>query len=255
MIEGDKMSSIDKIFLRDTILNMERVYMSNCDKTVLSEKNKCKFNKKYSKNQVETNNQCLTSYIRLNQYKIPRIFNAPKPKNLNYTEYYFDDSDFLKEKIVHYNSESKYTIEYYYVYGLDFKLRLGFKGNILREIHSCKFQNDILMRIDNAYFSQFGEMTILSGDIYEYSNYKLSSCLKYSDYSPLYPMFIKKMIMDTSIILNPSIEEFKLIYDNNGELKQYTMFSSKNPINVSKNISHYFKILNDGNNIDPIVLW
>lgn len=249
------MSGFDKIFLSDTILNMKRVYMNNCDKAVLSEKNKCRYNKKYSKNQVETNNQCLTSYIRLNQYKIPRIFNDPNPQNLNFTEYYFDDSGCLKKKLVHYNSEYNNIIEYYYVYSLDLKLKLGFKGNVLREIHSCKFENDILMRIDNAYFSQFGEMTILSGEIYEYSNYRLSSCLNYYDYSPLYPMFIKKVIMNTSIILNPSIEEFKLFYDHNGELKQYTMSLSKNPFNASKNISHYFKILNKGNNIDQIVLW
>lgn len=247
------MSNVDKIFLRDTILNMKRIYMSNCDKIVLFEKNK--YNKKYSKNQVETDNQCLTSYIRLNQYKIPKIFNNLNPKNSNFTEYYFDDSECLKKKIVHYNNEFKNNIEYYYVYSLDLKLKLGFKGNTLREIHSCRFENDILMRIDNAFFSQFGEMTILSGEIYEYSNYKLSSCLNYYDYSPLYPMFIKKIIMNTNIILNPSIEEFKLFYDHNGELKQYTMSLSKNPVNVSKNISHYFKILNNGNNIDQIVLW
>lgn len=249
------MSNIDKIFLRNTILNMKRVYMNNCDKTVLSEKNKFMYKKKYSKNQVETNNQCLTSYIRLNKYEIPKFFNNTNPKNSNFTEYYFDDSECLKKKIVHYDSKYNNIMEYYYIYSLDLKLKLGFKGNTLREIHSCKFENDILMRIDNAFFSQFGEMTILSGEIYEYSNYKLSSCLNYYDYSPLYPMFIKKTIMNTSIILNPSIEEFKLLYDHNSELKQYTISLSNKSFNVSKDISHYFKAINKGNNIDQIVLW
>lgn len=246
------MSEINAGLLQDSISYIERVYEDNYNRTQLLQNmgGYCKI--KYSTNRTSYYNQFLSTYLKLKQYTPPRLYNSLSFNNSSYTEYFFENNC-LKRKVVYSTSED--IVDYYFVDHLNVNLRLGFKGNVLREIHSCRYQNGFLMQVDNAVFSQFGQMSIISTEKYIYLENRIKTCLNYRDYSPIYPMFIRKNIMGRDIVVNPSITEYKLIYGEAGDLQQYIENPSEKVFFVDKRTASYFNHVDNADKINRIVLW
>ncbi len=247
------MNGMKKELLQKAVSGMEAICLQHYDKAAI-DRNLCHNQVKYSRNQMDSKYQFLTAYLSVKRQRLPRLYHSLSFQEQNYTEYFFD-GDCLQKKIVH--DSLRTMMEYYYFYGANEKLRLGFQGNALREIHVCRYENGLLMQVDHACFSQFGKLHLLSDEIYTYSDSRLISCTHYEDYSPLYPMLMEKTIMGKQIVLNPSVTEFEFQYDENGVLRQYTMAPSQKNFPADAHAVKYVKYINTGTRIhvDQLLLW
>lgn len=247
------MNGMNKELLQKAVSGMEAICSQHYDKAAI-DRNLCYNQVKYSRNQLDSKYQFLTTYLSVKRQRIPRLYHSLRFQDRNYTEYFFD-GDCLQKKIV--CDSVRTMMEYYYFYSANEKLRLGFQGNALREIHVCRYENGLLMQVDHACFSQFGKLDLLSGEIYTYSDSRLISCLHYEDYSPLYPMLIEKTIMGKQIVLNPSVTELVFLYDENGVLRQYTMAPSQKNYLADEHAAKYVKCVNagTGTHTDQLLLW
>lgn len=249
------MQTIDKSYLNKTIDFMEVIYKEFSNKNIFSDN--AKIIKMFSGNNFIVENQCLTSFLRINNYTIPKLFSNRNSFSNDYIEYFFDDNKTLLQKRVHLNCQENVGYDFFYSRNKGHMIRLKYKYNNLIEIHYCFILNNKLIRIDNAHWDLFGNLHYISGELYEYINQKISRCINYSEFFPKSQIF-KKITLDNKIIVtNPVITEYNLIYNHNNELYQYkyTVSDTDKYYYVKKVPSIYYDRINKFNNVEPIILW
>lgn len=247
--------SLPKPFLNDMISYIKRVYEENANKNLHIERSNCQLQIKVSKNQVDALNHCLTSYLTLNNYKFPRLYNDETYKSKNFTQYYFNESEQLVIKKIHdFSGLNNRIIECFYLYKENENIRLSFKGNALTEIHCCLFSNNRLANIINAVFDSIEGLQTISGEIYEYENSKISSCINYYNYSLKQPMFIKREMLNRTIVINPMVIKYSMVY-NGDEFLECVNSDTHKPCNISQVVSKLIAEINMCNNTDKYILW
>lgn len=241
-----------KTYLNNTIEFMNDLYEKYSIKPTID--NDFYSETKYSKTNKFDIDQCLSCYFRIKDYNLPRLYVTNPFKSKNHTELFFDKNNELLRKTVYYIKDNNLIYDYFYVNNSDLKLRLKFRDNSLIEIHSCTFTNGLITEINNACYDNYGSLERLSGERYVYVSGRISTCIKYTDYFPCFPMFSTGSDEEMTVTVNPTITEYNLLYDNN-ELFQYTSSFSNKKIDVQKSAVYYFNKINAQIDLEQIAVW
>lgn len=244
------MNKVDAEYIKNVVDYILDIYEKNSNKYVL--KNIKYFYKSYSRNRGEIINQCITSFLRTNNCAIPRIYTKKDFKDKNHTEYFWDEENNLLAKKEIFND---FVYDYYYICIDNHKIRLLFKYNSLIGIHCCKYCNERLLQIDNAYFDDSGDLLYISGELYEYELNRIVRCINYDRYSPLFSMFRKVDADNKSVCINPTLTEYSFIYNNSGVLNQYVLSYSDKHFEANKIASSYIDKINKNINSEQFILW